>query len=643
VSDIALVDDPNTAITADSRGSITVWDTEEGVQLFSTPPHGGDLPRVVADAAGRRIVASATRPGGKVTVWDASTGARLHDFRGVFPDISRDGSVLAAITARDTVTLWDLDRGDAIRAIVSGQPIARAVSLDAKGDRVAIGWANRSAEVWNVRSGEILVKVAGHERGVTSVDLTPDGARLATGSADHRARVWDVATGALVGTYGATYKAGVVSVRLNSSGTRLVTALTHGVADLWDVGTGRRIRRYAGGKREPIGRVSFSPDGRRLAGLTRGFAPAVLMAGTGERVPMFTKHNRFQTIGVQISSDGSRVLAFAREGYAVLYDAETGEELRSFGDPAKNAPWGMKTGGVLLGVRLLGDGRQYLEAFSGGSMAVRDVATDEVVRSFEEGPRVYQPFILSPDHGLLLTGGMNRYAHIWDVATGTHVCELAVDEERLLSGSFDATNGTVVTTAQREPARVWDARTGEPRGVVPSRAAGWYAASVSPDGQYLLLSGRQVSSAPGEASPPGAHLWDLRTFTEIAALTESIQGVAWGRDSRLLYTVGRQGRRSVVKAWSPDNFGRQPGLPDRGAWVRPAIYRGSSPRSMSGQAAQGIVSFATSWVGGSVPPARMQGVSQIALSTDGTTFAHVGVDGSIDIWRQQPAAAEEAE
>ena len=130
----------------------------------------------------------------------------------------------------------------------------------------------------------------------------------------------------------------------------------------------------------------------------------------------------------------------------------------------------MKTGGVLLGVRLLGDGRQYLDIFSGGGIAVRDVATDEAVASFGEGPKVYQPFILSPDHSLLLTGGINRYAHIWDVTTGTHVCELEVDEERLLSGSFDATNSTVVTTAQYRSVRVWDPRTGEARGAVPIQA-----------------------------------------------------------------------------------------------------------------------------------------------------------------------------
>ena len=75
------------------------------------------------------------------------------------------------------------------------------MALDAKGARVAIGWADKRAEVWDMRTGERLMLAEGHAGAVSSVDLTPDGPRLATAAADHRAKVWEVATGALVGTY----------------------------------------------------------------------------------------------------------------------------------------------------------------------------------------------------------------------------------------------------------------------------------------------------------------------------------------------------------------------------------------------------------------------------------------------------------
>ena len=334
---VALVDDPHTVIIVNSLGSTTVWDAEEGVQRFLTPPHAGFRPTVVADAAGKRIAIGASTPGGGIAVWDTSTGARLHGFSGATPDMSRDGRVLAAITASNVVTLWALDGGDVIRTVASRRPAAKAVSLDAKGARIAIGWGDKRAEVWDVRTGERLMVAEGHARPITAVDLTLDGSRLATAAGDFRVKVWDVATGGLLATCGAKYNTTPANVLIDSAGSRVVAALRSGRADLWDVETGTRVLRY-GRRKSLVGVAALSPDATRLAGALPGRGYSLWTVGTGERAQAPKNKSRFRATAVQLSADGGRALAFAATGGATLHDVTTGKEIRSFGRPSNSQP-----------------------------------------------------------------------------------------------------------------------------------------------------------------------------------------------------------------------------------------------------------------------------------------------------------------
>ncbi len=640
---VALVDDPHRAIIADSLGKATVWDTQRGVRLFSTPPLSGSRPTVVADGAGRRIAVGVASRDGKVTVWDTSTGARLHEAPGTSPDISRDGSVLAAITAWDTVTLWDVESGDALGSIISGKPAAKAVALDAKGARVAIGWADKRAEVWDMRTGERLMLAEGHAGAVSSVDLTPDGPRLATAAADHRAKVWEVATGALVGTYGSKYRTVPSGVVIDSTGTRVVTALRVGFADLWDVESGARIRRYGKKRRLRVGAAALSPDGARLAGVHPGVGYSVWTVDTGERVPVSECESRFRAIATQLSSDGARALAFARFRYATLHDVATGEEIRSFGDPLDEEPGTIASRVSLLGVRLLGDGRQYLDAYSGRGVAVRDVASDDVVTAFDTEPQTRLPLILSLDHSLLLTGGAEKHAHLWDVASGAHLRALSVDGGAVRSAAFDATNSIVVTNGQEGPVRVWDVDTGAIRATVAHTSTARLAVSVSPDGRYLLLSGGIQTAMRGEPLQPTAFLWDLGSVTQIAASTETIDSVAWAADSARFYaaSVAKRSKR-VVEVWSPRAFGRLLDMPGAEAWIRPAIHRVPDP-SAGSNGGRPNVALTPSVGAGTATRAHMQGITRLAVSADGGTFAHVESDGSIDVWRREAREGDAGE
>ena len=96
------------------------------------------------------------------------------------------------------------------------------------------------------------------------------------------------------------------------------------------------------------------------------------------------------------------------------------------------------------------------------SVEVSSKPSDAVARTFEEGPAAREPYVLSPDHSLLLTGGVDGAVHIWDVAAGCLMHTLTGHKEDVLSASFDAENSTVVTSDWGGGIRAWNPTTGAP-------------------------------------------------------------------------------------------------------------------------------------------------------------------------------------
>lgn len=541
--DVAFPADPSQVVLAYGQ-RVTGWNTTTGLQTFALPriwpDHAGVPGRtrrvrdVEVDGAGRVVAVAAAD---EVSVWDVRELRRTHTFpvrlnsQGTLA-ISRDGRVLLAKSHQREATVWSLDTGNEIRVFQNDRRAnVTAVSLSADGSRAAVGWRDSFADVWDVDSGDLLMTASGHTASVRSVHLSSHGSRLATSSEDGTAKVWDVATGTLVRTLG-PYPRGPAGVRLKANGTRIALALQDGSVSLWNVASGKRVRRYAAPMRKrprPL-RLEISRDGRRLAGIgrhaeepTRGYS--LWEAGTGRRLD-FGDYAHTRPRGVQLSQDGRRVLAFHARGDATVLDVATGAELQVFVAPRDDRPRGR---GVAYDdspsakhpfriVRLIGDGWLALDMTRDGGFLVRDVDTGEAVRSFQDGPEPDYPFVLSPDHSLLVSGDVDGSVHIWDVATGRHMRTLVGHTGRVLSASLDLKNSMVATGGMDGVVRLWDVDTGVCLGAVPTFVAGAHAVSLSPDGRYLLTwrrgqpvrgrrSGPAHRSQTGSAHTRGCGIW----------------------------------------------------------------------------------------------------------------------------------------
>jgi WD40 repeat protein len=69
------------------------------------------------------------------------------------------------------------------------------------GKRAVSASADETLNVWDLATGRALRTLEGHSAGVHGVAVTPDGRRVASASQDQTLKVWDLDTGLLIATF----------------------------------------------------------------------------------------------------------------------------------------------------------------------------------------------------------------------------------------------------------------------------------------------------------------------------------------------------------------------------------------------------------------------------------------------------------
>jgi WD40 repeat protein len=105
---------------------------------------------------------------------------------------STDGTLLAAAGEGNTIDIWDVQRGNKIKALTGRHEIFYAVAFSPDKKIIAAGGINGSIYLCDTLGNEIGI-LSGHSGAVRSISFTPDGAVVASGSEDGTVKLWRVA------------------------------------------------------------------------------------------------------------------------------------------------------------------------------------------------------------------------------------------------------------------------------------------------------------------------------------------------------------------------------------------------------------------------------------------------------------------
>jgi WD40 repeat protein len=267
--------------------------------------------------------------------------------------------------------------------------------------------------IWDVASGEEISTLTGHGGIVWNVTFSPDGQILASVSSDGTAKIWDWRSGDLLKTLDFPDQVG--SVSFSPDGQTLAVGglddLQSLHAAIWIFSTGSwqpllKIPEYVN-----ITALSYSPNGRWLVG--GGASRNVQVWRTSDGTSIFTLNHAHQVLDAAISPDSSTAATATcgitlndqcTEGSVWLWDLSTGKLINRLADFPD----------VVESVTFSVDGSSLIATSRDGTLRV--YATSNYEPQFEADPPGGNGVTaLSPDGGLLATGGANGDVRLWKI------------------------------------------------------------------------------------------------------------------------------------------------------------------------------------------------------------------------------------
>jgi WD40 repeat protein/serine/threonine protein kinase len=510
------------------------------------------------------------------------------------------------------------------------------------GARIATASRENGVQLWDAQSGALIASVDDSSAPrIMALEFSPDGALLAVGGMDGNVRLWRTDSLEPSVTLGPRQEV-ILNICFSNDGDRLLAVGDDGLVELWDVTTGSRIRTLQV-PATVIFHAEFSSDSSLI--LTHGrdqtmvwseesIDPLCVIPGTSTRFRPSThefavvrgsevvgidgetgEETGFRAVHVAplntitYSPNGAYLVTAGSDGNSVIYGAEDGRAIATLahGEPIHGTAFSPNSSVVVTfsssGVFKLWHvpSRTEIARFIGHTDAAREV-------------------MFSPDSERLLSLGLDRIIHVWNVRAPLNETVVADVDERI-SRIEVSTTGLIAFGVSRGEVHVFNRDTRAGLGAFTSftvRPSPDYA--FSPDGSLLctVIDG---------FTPLIWRVEQNELVTRIEDSSQRINHLIFSPDSALLAIGYWDGTLRVFDVQSEAEVLRSDG---RGDTITALAFLPDSSRLISGSRA-GSVSI---WdISTSEKIQELEGhqaeISSIAVSPDGDQLLIADLDRDV--------------
>jgi WD40 repeat protein len=528
---------------------------------------GGEITAVAFAPDGTVLAGVGSRPGkrGFLKLWDSATGKESVSLRQ--PEaiatvaFASDGKLLATGEAGGVLKLRDPATGKVRRTLGRhGKGVNRVVFAPDGKTLLSVGHDSR-IRLWDVTAGKETRVLAEHLGGVTGLAFARDGKTLVSLSRDGTVRLWDWPAGKERRLIKGQNLVGANSLSVSPDGKTVALVSPYQPVRLWDTQTGKEVTPQ---KKQPKdGQRVFTPpanylvavyvpDGKALVA-TASDGRLILLdaktleekgtiaqgAGFGGPVPVPAGGYAATSVPaapmstnriLEFNPDGKRLAAVLADDQVVsLWDVPERKHLLTL----RSTAHGSHVREPVLAMACTRDGKTLALALEDHRIAVRDVASGEVLHVLSGHTDKVTSLAFASDGKTLASGSADNTVKIWDCAAGKELRTLRGHGSWVYAVAFAPGRKTVASGGYDRSVRLWDADTGQGLATLLGHSAAVRALAFAPDGELLASGGNDRA----------IKLWDTARRAERATLKtkSSVRALAFTPDGKMLASAGDDG------------------------------------------------------------------------------------------------------
>ncbi|KAF9573079.1 hypothetical protein EC968_009039 [Mortierella alpina] len=453
--DAAFSPNGDLIVTGSTDQIVQLWDADTGRCRGSISGHSGIIRTVAFSPDGCHIASSGDDM--RVRLWKVEAGmTRVSSSATGYTQLSIGqsswGNSITSVNGGDTVRLWSMETRECPQSLTVHKTKFTSVARSPCGSRVASGTASGEIRLWSPDNEGCSKVLRSHNEAVKSVAYSPQGDQIASGSG-WAVKIWDTKSGRCLQYYSRRCaNKDVIAVAYSPKAEQFASiAYMENVIWLWDV-DGSRCRLLLG-HTDWITSIKYSPAGREIA------------SGSGDH-----------TVRLWDTSSGLCRLVLEGHEYTVheaLYSPD-GSEIASCSNDKTIRFWNVEAGTcrkVLVSTTAVykiayspaGDVIAYGD--ENGEVQLWSVETEaclSVLQVKSSNLSYPQSILFSPSGDLLAIycrTNADTKLRLWDVATGE--CRLEFTElSRYGAGPVFSPAGSQIACPNRwEAVQVWDVNT----------------------------------------------------------------------------------------------------------------------------------------------------------------------------------------
>lgn len=619
--------------TASKDATVKLWDLGNGRELRTYRGSQDPVKALAWTRDGRWIASTA---GNEIHIWDPETGKLKTALKGHEKPVwalafHPDGQTLASGSEDTTVRLWDVEKGtetfnlNADLDKKSRHPI-NAVVFSPNGKLVAAVNGNGQLQVWNPgleKAKRLVVGLDAHPSSTAyQVAFGEDTSVIYTSGSDNKAKHWVGVgpDGESLPNHGRPtpiegHTSNVTALAVTRDGKFLATGSSDKTIRLWDVSTGTaRLARVYQGHSEEVSSLAFSPDGRTLASGSSDQSVRLWRVSLSDEHENYGEHTAYVWTAA-FSPDGKLVADAGADKVVYVRDA-AGKVLHK-----------------LEGHK----GPVTAVAFSADSTKLASVGGDQMVRVWDarqgkllkelKGHTAPVMAVAFGGNNLLVTGGIDKTARLWDVSKEEPVAIFPPNKSMISAVALRADGKQCLIGSADGILRVFDWTEQAPKevAVFTAHLAGVAAAVYGPDSTKIATCGGDGLvkhwNAPGTGTPT--------VLAEFKGHSKPVSSVAFNADGRFIASGGGD---TVVRVWDLNSRTELRALRGHQDWVTSVAFGPDGRTILSAAVDKTVKVWELSGGETARPIGHSRKLNTIAVSADGRWVASGSEDRTVKVW-----------